>query len=396
LQTVVATVTLRLVTRHTSTAWTREHLARLVGRAATTAPLIHASDVVRILPHHDVWDLWPVRELDGAVSLIADGELWIALSAPATGAPDARHDVTRLRLLAKRDGRWRDMGLVFPDGASLGSREWAGSTVHRDGSVTVFYTAAGRRGEERRTFVQRIAQATGRLVVEGPRIELTDWSDHRESVRADGVVYVRAEEEYGEPGFIKAFRDPFFFRDPASGRDHLLFTGSLASAETSFNGAIGIAEALDEGWSRWSLLPPLLHADGVNNELERPHVVVREGRYYLFFSTQRRTFQPAVTGPTGLYGFVGRSLLGPYRPINESGLVLQNPPEEPFQAYSWLVLSDLRVVSFVDFHSLRGRRPSELASAREARSAFGGTIAPVLQLTLDGSRAWIEGITPEF
>ena len=395
MQTVVATVTLRLVMRHTSTAWTREHVARLVGRAPT-APLIHASDVVRILPRHDVWDLWPVRELDGAVSLIADGELWIALSAPATGAPDARHDVTRLRLLAKRDGRWRDMGLVFPDGASLGSREWAGSTVHRDGSVTVFYTAAGRRGEERRTFVQRIAQATGRPVVEGTRIELTDWSDHRESVRADGVVYVRAEEEYGEPGFIKAFRDPFFFRDPASGRDHLLFTGSLASAETSFNGAIGIAEALDEGWSRWSLLPPLLHADGVNNELERPHVVVREGRYYLFFSTQRRTFHPAVTGPTGLYGFVGRSLLGPYRPINESGLVLQNPPEEPFQAYSWLVLNDLRVVSFVDFHSLRGRRPSELASAREARRAFGGTIAPVLQLALDGSRAWIEGITPEF
>ncbi|MDQ3874038.1 MAG: glycoside hydrolase family 68 protein [Actinomycetota bacterium] len=395
MQTVVATVTLRLVTPHTLTAWTRKHLARLVERAATTAPLIHASDVVRILPAYDVWDLWPVRELDGAVSLTADGELWIALSAPATGAPDARHDVTRLRLLAKRDGRWTHMGPVFPDGASPGSREWAGSTVHRDGSVTVFYTAAGRRGEERRTFVQRIAQATGRLVIEGTRIELTDWSHHRESVQADGVVYLRAEEEYGEPGFIKAFRDPFFFRDPASDRDYLLFTGSLASAETNFNGAIGIAEAGDDRWSRWSLLPPLLHAHGVNNELERPHVVVREGRYYLLFSTQRRTFHPDVTGPTGLYGFVGPSLLGPYEAINESGLVLQNPPEEPFQAYSWLVLNDLRVVSFVDFHSLRGRRPGDLASEREARSAFGGTIAPVLQLAFDGTRAWIEGIAGE-
>jgi levansucrase len=381
------------MTARTSTAWTRQQLARLVERAATTAPLVRASDVVRILPAYDVWDVWPVRELDGAISSIAGGELWVALSAPAIGHPDARHDAARLRLLAKRAGRWTDMGPVFPDGTSLGSREWAGSTVHRseEGSVTVFYTAAGRRGERRRTFVQRIAEATAHVAVKDTRIELTDWRDHRECVQADGVLYVRADEEHGEPGFIKAFRDPFFFRDPGSGRDYLLFAASLASAQTPLNGATGIAEALDDRWSRWSLLPPLLHADGVNNELERPHVVVHDGRYYLFFSTQRRTFHPAVSGVTGLYGFVGPSLLGPYEPINESGLVVQNPPEEPFQAYSWLVLNDLRAVSFVDFHSLRGRRPEDFDPAREdARRAFGGTLAPVLQLGLDGARAWIE------
>ncbi|MDQ3866396.1 MAG: glycoside hydrolase family 68 protein [Actinomycetota bacterium] len=376
-----------------SAAWTRDHLARLVEREATTAPPLDANEVVRILPRHDIWDVWPVRKTDGAISSIAGGELWVALSAPATGHPDARHDVTRLRLLAKHDGSWADLGDLFPDGASLGSREWAGSAVHGpgDGAVTIFYTAAGRRGESRRTFVQRIAQATGRLVAEGPTIRLTDWSEHRESVEADGVVYLPAEEEHGEPGFIRAFRDPFFFRDPGSGRDHLLFTGSLAGAKTDFNGAVGLAEADDERWSAWSLRPPLLHADGVNNELERPHVVVHSARYYLFFSTQRRTFHPAVSGPTGLYGFVAPSLLGPYEPVNESGLVVQNPPEEPFQAYSWLVLNDLRAVSFVDFHSLGGRRPQELDFQRaEDRRLFGGTLAPVLQLRLDGARAWIE------
>ena len=377
-----------------ATAWTRRHIARLVERADTTAPLIRASDVIRILPGYDLWDLWPLREPDGAVSSIANGELWIALSAPATAPPDARHDVARLCLLARREGRWSDLGSVFPDGASLGSREWAGSAVHGPGgdSVTVFYTAAGRRGEQRRTFAQRIAQATGHLVVADPTIELTDWGEHRESVQPDETLYVRAEEEHGEPGFIKAFRDPFFFRDPASGRDHLLFTGSLAGAKTEFNGAVGLAEALDDRWSRWSLRPPLLHADGVNNELERPHIVVHEGQYHLFFSTQRRTFHPAVSAPTGLYGFVGPSLLGPYEPINESGLVLQNPPEEPFQAYSWLVLNDLRAVSFVDFHSLRGRHPDDLDfRSDEDRRRFGGTIAPILQLGLDASRAWIVG-----
>jgi levansucrase len=379
-------------------AWTRRHLARLAETAGTTAPLVRANEVVRILPDYDLWDVWPVREPDGAVSSIARGELWIALSAPAIGHPDVRHDIARLRLLGKRGGRWTDTGPVFPDGGSLGSREWAGSAIHRsaDSSLTVFYTAAGRRGERRRTFVQRIAQATGRLVVTDSAIELADWSDHRESVQADGAIYVRAEEEHGEPGFIKAFRDPFFFRDPRSGRDYLLFTGSLGYAKTDFNGAVGIAEAVDDSWSRWSLLPPLLHADGVNNELERPHVVFHDGRYYVFFSTQRRTFHPAVSGPTGLYGFVGASLLGPYEPLNESALVVQNPPEEPFQAYSWLVLNDLRAVSFVDFHSLGGRRPEDFDPADDdARTAFGGTPAPVLQLALDGSRAWIEAIAGE-
>lgn len=380
------------------TAWTREHLARLVESAATTAPLIRPSDVVRILPDYDVWDVWPVREQTGEISLIAGCELWMGLSAPATGHPDARHDLARLRLLSKRDGDWTDLGALFPEGASLGSREWAGSAVHRSGdrSVTVFYTAAGRRGERRRTFVQRIAQATAQVVVGGAGLELREWGEHRASVDADDDVYVRAEEEEGVPGFIKAFRDPFFFRDPATGRAHLLFAASLASAATDFNGAIGMAEALDEGWSRWSLRPPLVHGDGVNNELERPHVVVHDQRYYLFFSTQRRTFHPAVTGPTGLYGFVGSGLVGPYEPINESGLVFQNPPEEPFQAYSWLVLNDLRAVSFVDFHSLGGRRPHDPDfDAEAARSLFGGTVAPVLQLGLEGARAWIEGIAGE-
>ena len=381
----------RGVTATPSTAWTRHHVARIVETRSPTAPVIRAGDVVSIVAGYDFWDLWPVRDPDGGISSIAGGELWMALSARAIGHPARRHDIARLRLLAKRDERWADLGPLFPDGASLGSREWAGSGVHQAGdrSVTVFYTATGRPGERRRTFVQRIAQATGHLAVDDGAIGLTDWSEHRECVQADGILYIRAEEEHGEPGFIKAFRDPFFFRDPATDHDYLLFTGSLASAGTHFNGAIGIAQARDDGWSRWDLLPPLLHADGVNNELERPHVVFHGERYYLLFSTQRRTFHPAVTGPTGLYGFVATSLLGPYEPVNESGLVLQNPPAEPFQAYSWLVLNDLRAFSFVDYHSLRGRYPGDLDPA-DARSAFGGTIAPALQLGFDGARAWID------
>jgi levansucrase len=68
-------------------------------------------------------------------------------------------------------------------------------------------------------------------------------------------------------------------------------------------------------------------------------------------------------------------------------LVLRNPAEEPFQAYSWLVLNDLRVASFIDFHSLAGRRPEDVEGAGEGRDHFGGTLAPLERIELDGASA---------
>ena len=94
---------------------------------------------------------------------------------------------------------------------------------------------------------------------------------------ADGTRYVLVDQADGEPGFIKAFRDPFPFRDPATGTDYLLFTGSMADSATDFNGCIGIARLGPDGIAA-ELLDPLLTADGVNNELERAQLIAHEGR----------------------------------------------------------------------------------------------------------------------
>ena len=75
---------------------------------------------------------------------------------------------------------------------------------------------------------------------------------------------------------------------------------------------------------------------------------------------------------------------GPWEPLNGSGLVIQNPPSAPDQAYAWLVLPDLRAVSFLNYRTAYGRDPRH-AAQREARAAFGGTVAPALQLTVDGA-----------
>ena len=361
--------------------WTRQHLGRLAETAATAAPDIGALEPPRVMRDDDIWDPWPVQEMDGSPSVVEGRELWMALSAPAAGHPEGRHDVARLRLLATEGNGWDDLGPAFGDGLTPGSREWSGSAVRRpDGSVSVYYTAAGYRGETRPSYVQRVIEARSKLVTSSGRIRLEGLGEHREVLRAHGRAYVPTAELEGAPGLIRAFRDPGWFRDPADGSEYLLVAASVP-ARDGFMGAIALAA--EEG-GRWSLRPPVLVADGINHELERPHVVVRESRYYLFLVTQRHSFHPPGSAPTGLYGFVAPSLSGPYEPLNGSGLVIRNPSDEPDQAYAWWVLPDLRAMSFVNYRSADGA-DMRYAAAVEARARFGGTIAPIVQLALDGA-----------
>lgn len=358
-----------------TSAWTAADVARIAAAPLPALPVI--DDAPPLLPGIDVWDLWPVRHLDGSIAVIVGGALWFALSAPAQGPPVERHARARLRLLHRVDDDWRDLGSALPEGLSPGSREWSGSAVLDAGVVTLYFTAAGRRGEAVPTFEQRlfVTQAT----VDGVR--LGPWSVPVEAVASDGADYVVADQRDGTVGTIKAFRDPAYFRDPADGAEYLLFTASLARSTSSFNGAIGVARR-DGG--AWRLTAPLIGADGVNNELERPHVVVADGRYYLFWSTQASVFAGETAGPTGLYAMVADRFVGPWRPVNTSGLVVANPPSEPMQAYSWLVLPDRRVTSFVDQWRLRGRSLDSV----DARAHFGGVPAPEFQLTIEGDRIW--------
>ncbi|PZF86631.1 glycoside hydrolase family 68 protein [Jiangella anatolica] len=360
--------------------WTADQLAHIATVPGTTAPLI-VSAPPRVLPGHDVWDMWPVQEHDGSTAVVDGGELWMALAAPADGHPEERHDRARLRLLGRGSRCWTDHGDVFEPGASLGTREWSGSAVrHADGSVSTYYTAAGRRDAGRTTFHQRVVEARAELVTGAGGVGLRATTGHREILRAGAPHYLPADDVEGGPGRIRAFRDPYRFRDPADGAEYLLVAASVPWGDR-FMGAIALARA---GAGGWELGAPLLVADGVNREIERPHIVVHESRYYLFIATHGQGFEPAGAAPTGLYGFVAPAVDGPYEPLNRSGLVVRNPPEQPGQAYGWLVLPTLEVHSFVDYLTPAGVDAGE-APADEARSRFGGTFAPVFGLSVDGA-----------
>ena len=364
--------------------WTAGDVQRISPATAPCAPIIPTQR--RVIETLDLWDYWPVQNVDGHPAAIAGGTLFIALSAPILPDPDARHGVARMRLLHRVGTHWSDLGPVLPDGLSPGSREWSGSAIlSTDGAaITLYYTVAGFQGEVETSFAQRLFYTCAGLTVQDDAIKLSSWSDPVEFLQPDDLHYSRDMAGGGAVGTIKAFRDPAFFRDPADNQDYILFVGSIARSRSAWNGAVGIARQVAD--QEWEVLPPLVEADGLNNELERPHVIMQDGRYYLFWSTQTKVFAAdGPAGPTGLYGMVADRLFGPWRPLNGSGLVFGNPPSAPFQAYSWLVLPDLCVQSFADLVGL-AEPPRDVV---QARAHFGGTPAPELRLMIDGDKAWL-------
>jgi levansucrase len=351
-----------------TSAWTAEHVGRIVPGAAGLIPAVERAERGRggLAADRLYWDMWPLQDAAGRQADVAGRELWMALTAPDRSDPALRHFEAKIHWLERLSGAWHDHGPVLPDFAVPYEREWAGSALYDGGRVTLFFTAAGTAARAG-GYQQELWAASARVGADGWP---TAWSPPAPLVTGYGEDYMPADAHEGLPGEIKAFRDPAWFRDPADGTEWLAFTASLAGSRSRFNGAFGLAR---RGPSGWVLTPPCLHAEGVNNELERAHLVFHAGQYYAFWSTQTATFAADLRhAPGGLYGMAADSMAGPWRPLNGSGLVLANPADRPLQTYSWFVDADLRVCSFVDL------LPD---------GSFGGVPAPLLQLTLEGDRA---------
>lgn len=361
-----------------TTHWTSADVAGIEAHRSE-APLIGDRHVVPVSPELGFWDAWPLQLPEGPVAPLKNGAtLWMALGARRFSDPSDRHHHARIHLVLRDAKGWRHLGPAMPDGFSPGSREWSGSAVLKGNAVTLYFTAAGHRGESLRTFEQRLFSAGATIVEDAGTARLEDWRDLHEIVRPDAQKYELTAAALPSPIGLKAFRDPAYFVDPLTGGEYLFFAGSLAHSGSDFNGAVGAAIKASGG--DWELLPPLISAEGLNNELERPHAIWHNGHYYLFWSTQRHVFDPTrAAGPTGLYGMVSESLLSGWTPLNGTGLVFANPAEAPSQAYAWLVLPDLCVTSFVDQWGA--------AEVTDEQARFGGTFAPFLRLRLAGSRA---------
>jgi levansucrase len=428
--------------------WTEEAAESITRTAATTIPVIDASERPDFAPDLWVWDTWPLRDRDGSVAVVDGYYVNFSLTAPDDVLPGARHGIAEIRYFYSTDGEnWELGGRVFTDGDALGQKQWAGSALYDNGEVYLYYTAsgadggnvqggegAGLLGRGSATNRQEIALATGAELVTGEDgVSFEGAWTHTTILTADGDLYQTYEQSIG--GIIYAFRDPWFYEDPYTGETYLLFTantpidddttypcdpvmigggdyasGSNEGGETLayFNGSVGIARSPSGDPTQWELLPPLMEGLCVNQQLERAHIVNRDDQYYLFFSSHKFTFAEQLTAPAdgfpdGLYGFVSDCLRSEeYRPLNGSGLVLNNPLGEPFQTYSYLVLPDFSVISYFNYFNLGGIPLNEVGAQPEEFqfSRFAGTQAPTLRLGVNGTSTQITevlgfGVIPE-
>lgn len=389
---------------HTWSRWTREQASEMERRPERVIPVVYPSDGV---PNDDVhvWDTWLLRDRHGHVAEVEGWRVAFSLTAPTELLPGTRHDVATIRYFYSRNGReWHAGGRAFPESQAFGQRQWAGSALYDDGDVFLYYTATGHADAEELQYNQRIAGATGVTVETDGGVSFAgDW-DHEVLLEPDGEYY---ETETQSRAMTYTFRDPWFYEDPATGEVCLLFEGNVPVPEASdacganpdyqvYNGCVGVAVSPSGDPMDWDLRPPLLDGVCVNQELERPHVCYRDGRYYLFVSSHDHTFAPGLDGYDGLYGFVADSLGGPYRPLNDTGLVLTNPANAPFQTYSYMVLpheSELLVQNFFNFYDFAGESVDLVGHLPESeqRRRFGGTLGPTVRLALEDDRTRVLG-----
>jgi len=384
--------------------WTREQASGIRRTAENVAPLIEPPATDPAGDIH-VWDTWALRDRYGAVATVDGWRVLFSLTASADLLPGKRHDVAAIRAFYSRNGTdWVGGDVVFDRGA-LGQRQWAGSALCDGEDLYLYYTAAGEGAAAELNYTQRIAVAHGgRLRTDGDRPRVDGPWTHQVLLEPDGRRY---ETESQSRGMTYTFRDPWFFEDPATGETYLLFEANTPVPPDSdacggdperqeFNGSVGVARSPTGDPLGWTLEPPLLDAVCVNQELERPHVVVADGRYYLFVSSHMHTFTPDLRGYDGLYGFVADSFRGDYRPLNGSGLVVTNPATAPFQAYSWMAFphrEEVLVQSFCNYREYDGESLDGIADLPETeqRRRFGGTLAPTVRLSVSGDRTRIRG-----
>ena len=318
----------------------------------------------------DVWDSWPVQDVrTGQVANWNGYQLVIAMM----GIPNQNDN--HIYLLYNKYGdnelsHWKNAGPIFGYNATALSQEWSGSAVlNSDNSIQLFYTRVDT--SDNNTNHQKIASATLYLTDNNGNVSLAQVANDHIVFEGDGYYYQTYDQwkATNKGADNIAMRDAHVIEDD-NGDRYLVFeasTGSenyqgeeqiynwlnyggddafnikslfrilsnddIKSRATWANAAIGILKLNnDEKNPKMAeLYSPLISAPMVSDEIERPNVVKLGNKYYLFAATRlnRGSNDDAwmnanytVGDNVAMVGYVADRLTGPYKPLNDSGVVL--------------------------------------------------------------------------
>ncbi|CAH1857337.1 glycoside hydrolase family 68 protein [Convivina praedatoris] len=320
--------------------------------------------------HLDIWDSWPVQNpTTGQVSNWNGYQLVMAMM----GVPNQNDN--HVYLLYNKYGdnelsHWKNAGPIFGYNATAVSQEWSGSSlVNPDGSVQVFYTQvdtsdANLNHQKLATATLNLIEKDGEIVVdsvennhilfEGDGYYYQSYNQWRATNRgadniamrdphiiedSDGSRYLAFEAATGVQnyqGYNQIFNWKNYGGDTAQNlKDffRLLSDEDMKSRATWANAAIGLLKLSDNDKNPTvsELYTPLLTANMVSDEIERPDIIKIGDKYYLFADTRLnrgsnddawQKANLAVGDNVAMVGYVSDRLTGGYVPLNNSGVVL--------------------------------------------------------------------------
>ena len=347
-----------------------------------TVPFFKASEIknmpaattkdaqTNIIEPLDVWDSWPVQDVrTGQVANWNGYQLVIAMM----GVPGQNDN--HIYLLYNKYGdnelsHWKNAGPIFGYNATPLSQEWSGSAVlNSDNSIQLFYTRVDT--SDNNTNHQKIASATLYLTDNNGNVSLAQVANDHIVFEGDGYYYQTYDQwkATNKGADNIAMRDAHVIEDD-NGDRYLVFEAStglenyqgenqiynwlnyggndafnikslfrilsnddIKSRATWANAAIGILKLNNDEKNPKvaELYSPLISAPMVSDEIERPNVVKLGNKYYLFAATRlnRGSNDDAwmnanytVGDNVAMVGYVADSLTGPYKPLNDSGVVL--------------------------------------------------------------------------
>lgn len=181
---------------------------------------------------------------------------------------------------------------------------WTGSIIRHEGEWFLLYTGTN---QAEKGFIQRIGLATSP--------DLLHWRKHPQNpvIEADPQWY-----EVFDSGtwHDQAWRDPWIFQHPETGRFHAFITAR--AHEGAIDGRGVLAHAQSENLMQWEVLPPVTEP-GDFGYLDSPQLVGIGQYYYVLFSvparfhSEQRCQHVAERPVTGTHYMIGDTPLGPFR-----------------------------------------------------------------------------------
>lgn len=321
------------------------------------------------IEHLDVWDSWPIQE--SKIGYVAN---WNGYQLAVAMMGMQGYNDNHIYLLYNKYGdnnlaNWKNAGPIFGYNATDLLQQWSGSAiVNKDGSIQLFYTKVDTSDK---TNNQKIASATLYLTIENGEVKISKIANDHVVFEGDGINYQTYEQWHktNTGADNVAMRDAHVIEDEAGNR-YLIFEASTGKQEYQgldqiynwnnyggddaykikslfrllanhdmesraswANAAIGILR-LDNNETNpqvAQVYKPLLTANMVSDEIERPDIVKLGDKYYLFAATRLNrgsnddawmAADKAVGDNVAMIGYVSESLTGGFKPLNESGVVL--------------------------------------------------------------------------